>query len=336
MSYLPVWIILVVFIYLAVFHKKKKKDPSKPKPTPFKFPDEPLVSYFLLVARPYLDSIGDNLGLNEIVDYRYNCARMTHNAPANVYYRRSPDHNWAQEQVSYFEKAGSRFILGQYDMNFFGALDLQIRELKKAGIVCIFSMFDGCGLKYANTAHWSSSAGNDRGWHARDTDAFFRVGGQWWGLQKDISHKVVDELGHHENLVLELANEPFGSNGIIVPWHERMMWEIVEMKNARGYDHLKISMNANWNEFAHIGCEFVWTHQPQHSRASWNNIHQLNPNGYGNLAGKCGKSFDWGHKGRNINMYEQVTWARELGHSYENLALEGRHQHEQVKAARGG
>jgi hypothetical protein len=290
------------------------------------------VCYYNYLPRNYIAPIDLNLGIDYLLHYRYNSARGDGCCPTNIWHRISGKHNW-DDQISYFKKNGKVFLLDHWDEDFINALDYTISEFKKAGLVFVLSLFDGCGLKYspASTNTYTFKEWNDKGLDGGSVDKFFRFQGVWWNKQCEIVSKLISRLGHHKNLVLELANEPFGSDHIVIPWHEQMMAFIVQQKNIMGYPWIKISVNARWAEMACLGCEYVWTHQQNGSVDSWNSIHELNPNGFDNLPGKCGKSFDWRH---GVDFEPHVYKAHETGHSIEVMATDGHNNHWQVKRAR--
>ncbi len=336
MNWIIIGAVLAFIIYQATKKKKPEPDPPPPPPPPVEYPwsrDEVLVTYFNMLIRPYTHSLDLNFGPEEAEMYGYNSARGTHNCPRNIWEGRSGNHTW-DDQISYFKKDGKTFLLDHYNPDFFNALFEIVKDCDERGMPFVFSLFDGCGLKYnpSGNNHWAFAMWNNFRLDGGSVDKFFRVGGVFWDFQKNIVREVLKTVGQFNNLILELANEPFGNNNIVIPWHEQMMGHTVATKQALGCDHVKIQVNAGFSEMSHLGCEFVSTHEQNANLNAWDRISQINPHGYGDLPGKCVKSFDWNHTRHNVDFEAHVNKAKQTRNSIEVLPFT-RQQSEAVQRA---
>jgi len=326
-----------IFLVVVAGGCREKKEAGS---AGFEYPDKPLVTYFNCLNRVEMEAGGDgDLTLEEIAYYGFNSVRMSHNTPEDIFYieadsKYPSSHDWSR-QVTYFEKENGVFSLDEWNDKWFECLGEWAQKLEEKGIVLIYSLFDGAGLKYdaKKVGHFAFGENNNLKWDGGSSEKFFKYEGQWWEKQKEIIARVLEEIGHYENLVLELANEPDTSSGSVVKWHEKMVAHIAEKKAKAGLGHLKIQLNPRWDELSHIGTEYKVVHTQNTSPALTPKVgRDINPHGFGGMPGKSGRSSDTGSWRDGINWYKHLKKAVDHNVSFEVLALEdSREVYAQVK-----
>ncbi len=340
-------IILIMGSLLALIKNREEPEPKPPnEPLPWEL-GRPLMVYFPVVPRPYLDRYGNDLGINDIDFYRYNAARASQ-APANVFYNlpnsgndgKYEGHDWTNTK-NIWRKEGSLHIIRengeyQWDEEYVNAVKLWCEEFDKRGIAYIYSLFDGSGLRGnpQETNAYGFRENNNLGLDGGSVDKFFRYRGPWWEHQKALVDKILAAIGHRRNLILELANEPYGTNGTVARWHQEMMNYVVAKKHEMGYGHVQIQINAQASEMNHLSPEYIFVHWQNTSPDMFDRVkRKINLNGYGNRPGKGGQSTDTGtFRGVSFPWEDYAQKAIDSGVSAEFLILDNPdHGHQQIK-----
>ncbi len=298
-----IWLALIIGIYLALRKKKKKPEPE-PKPPPPPRPKlpwekgEPCLIHFSSPMTRDGSRKGFNLDVGTIADRGFTGWRAQCNAPRELWEMgpvpewKNVPHDWT-DQVGPYKKDGKVFLLDHYNEEWFAVQRVRAEECLKHGIAFFHSAFDGCGTKSANNNAYAHARWNNRGWDGGSEDKFFNVDGPFFAAQKELSGKIIRNIGDLPNVVIELANEPFGDVRRMRDWHLQMIAHMAGIKGELGYDHLKFQINARWAEF-NGACEFVAVHTHNDSLGLWDSIRQVNPAGFGDLPGKSGRSSDTG------------------------------------------
>ncbi len=337
------WIIILLIAGLAYFvykNRRKKKEPEKT----FVYPATPLFVFYLSVVRPSLKMFGEgDLGADEIKFFGYNATRMGLRSPWNVYHRDEQSHgHWWQKTAGMFRTTDDGWIYvikdekgdWAWDKGFIGNLKMWVRALYNRGIVVTISLFDACTLKYSSgsVGHEAWPDRNNMGWDGSSTEKFLKVNGLFWEMQKAVVRKVLEEVGMFGNVNLQLCNEPYPTRAGVKEWHRELMAYAVATKTELGYHHVKININASWDEMNHLAPEYIEIHDRRWEVERVDDIvAKINPHGFGNLNGKAIVSTDVGVHKEGYDHYPTLVRCLEKGASYELLDLDKGKGHEAMR-----
>lgn len=308
--------------YLVYRNKKKS---SKPRPKPYKFPDEPLKAHFPSVINNKVYRLHWNLDPPAVNHYGFNATRAFGTSYESVWGKRAHEadgsHSW-NDQIGYFKKHGSQFLLNEYNEEYLNAIRRWAEEYLKHDIAFIYSIFSG------PIQGWAGN--NDRGMIARSNREFYSLSSAWWnsGMIKNIISKVMDVLEGMPNIVLEVANEPFPFD---YRFHEACLHFMESERQNRGWPELRYQINPHFGEAADLGMIFrdrlyISTHTHNTSLGMWDRIWEINP--HTKLEGGSVRSWDNGSY-RNFlgqdperSLTEHLRASDRTGNSWESLFLD--------------
>lgn len=137
---------------------------------------------------------------------------------------------------------GAKFDLGQWNSAYFARLRDFLREAARRGVVVEFTLF----CPFYEDSMWSVNPMNGRNnvngiGNVPRTEALTRKHPDLVRVQEALVRKVVVELRNFDNLIYEIANEPY-FGGVTLEWQHHVARAIREEETRLGVRHL-ISQN---------------------------------------------------------------------------------------------
>lgn len=252
--------------------------------TQHKFFDRQLAIYEFAYVRPNMGTQGRELGLDDIVAYKFNAIRVCIATPKDVWNGGECSEGCWNTLRYATAKIGHKFDLNKPDKEWLQALSKWGKECEKRGVHTIIDLFDGCNVKHhstkCNDPFYGALNVNDVIQADGDIrDKMFSVWEPLLDYQKKRIDMVCGSLLGLKNVIIEIANEASGRQ--VVDWRRKMIEHILPRYAVR------LCTNPGWNESDEFKLDYVSIHNHRMNlNAALKAIAELNPNGRDKLPGK--------------------------------------------------